>query len=178
MKINQQLKILARRVRYVFFLAATMTFASNPILAGISVVTLTEGDAVKLVNKAESIESIDKDNRSHDALFEGRIPAEPLSWVLTADQWEIARNGESILSHVILNDVVRTWLPSVKNLQNNTKPHKNEIIEIQHPGGEEGEVWVQELTDWLVALGIPSRFMSVIPGSIADDEIRFQLYNK
>lgn len=161
MKIYQHVKILVRQVICAFLMLVTVTFASNQVLA-----------------KALSTESLDKANNSHDVLFEEVVSSESLSWFLTADQWEIVRNGESILSHAVLSDVVRTWLSSVKNLQNNARPLKSEIIEIHYPGGEEGEVWIQELTDWLVALGVPSRFISVVPGSAADDEIRFQLHNK
>jgi hypothetical protein len=54
---------------------------------------------------------------------------------------------------------------------------KDKIIEIQYPGGEEGEFWVQELTDWLIALGIPSDHMVIVPGTGVDDVIRFDLIN-
>ncbi|RKZ69700.1 MAG: hypothetical protein DRQ44_02705 [Gammaproteobacteria bacterium] len=84
--------------------------------------------------------------------------------VLYAEQWEIVRTGESILSLPILNKIINAWL--------NDRQKK---IEIQYPGGEEGEFWVQELTDWLVSLGIPSNHMVISPGSGADDVINFTL---
>jgi hypothetical protein len=64
---------------------------------------------------------------------------------------------------------------SVQGLQKDTQTNINAIIDVQYPNGEEGEFWVQELTDWLVALGIPSRFISLTPVSESDDEIKFQL---
>ena len=85
-------------------------------------------------------------------------------WVLHAEQWEMARSGESILTLPVLNKLVTAWL------RENQKK-----IEIQYPGGEEGEFWVQELTDWLVSLGIPSGSMIIVPGSGADDMIKFNL---
>jgi ABC-type transport system substrate-binding protein len=103
------------------------------------------------------------------------ISVRPSSWVLTADQWEIARSGESLLSLTVLNNVVSEWLFSVQGLQKDTQTNINAIIDVQYPNGEEGEFWVQELTDWLVALGIPSRFISLTPVSESDDEIKFQL---
>jgi len=85
-------------------------------------------------------------------------------YALYAEQWEIVRSGESILSLPVLNQVINAWLGD-----------RQKKIEIQYPGGEEGEFWVQELTDWLVSLGIPSDHMVISPGSGADDVINFTL---
>ena len=38
-------------------------------------------------------------------------------------------------------------------------------IELRYPGGEEGELWVGELMDWLISLGIPSKYLVAVPGS-------------
>ena len=84
--------------------------------------------------------------------------------ILYAEQWEIARSGESILSLPVLNKIINAWLGD-----------REKKIEIQYPGGEEGEFWVFELTDWLVSLGIPSDHMVIVPGSGADDVINFAL---
>lgn len=86
------------------------------------------------------------------------------TWKLYAEQWELARSGETILSLPVLKQVINAWLSD-----------KQKMIEIQYPGGEDGEFWVQELTDWLVSLGIPSNNMATTPGSGADDVIKFKL---
>ncbi len=85
-------------------------------------------------------------------------------WALSAEQWELARNGESILSLPVINSLINAWLSD-----------KQKKIEIRYPGGEEGEFWVQELTDWLVSLGIPSDHLVVVTGSGAGDMIKFDL---
>ena len=87
-----------------------------------------------------------------------------VEWVLHAEQWELARSGDSILSLPPLNKLINHWLKD-----------KSKKIEIQYPGGEEGEFWVQELSDWLVSLGIPSSQMFLLVGSSADDVITFRL---
>jgi len=84
--------------------------------------------------------------------------------VLHAEQWEVARSGELLLTLPVLKKLVAAWLDE-----------KQKMIEIQYPGGEEGEFWVQELTDWLVSLGIPSNHMITTPGSGSDDMIRFNI---
>jgi len=165
MTIKQKSRRLAKLLICVLLMPVTIILASELDLANNMNVKATE------VDSAETTTVVNK------SLYTS-LAIEPLSWVLTADQWEIARNGESILSLAVLNDLVNTWLFEVKNIGKNTPPRKNEIknqiIDIQYPGGEEGEFWVQELVDWLVALGVPSRFMSVTPGSAAD-EITFHL---
>lgn len=90
--------------------------------------------------------------------------AAPVGWQLQAEQWELARSGETILSLPVLNQLINAWLAD-----------KRKNIEIQYPGGEDGEFWVQELTDWLVSLGIPSKHMVITPGSGADDVIKFNI---
>ena len=83
---------------------------------------------------------------------------------LYAEQWEISRSGESILSIPVLKQIINAWLDD-----------RQKKIEIQYPGGEEGEFWVHELTDWLVSLGIPSAHIVIVPGSGADDVINLAL---
>jgi len=85
-------------------------------------------------------------------------------WALYAEQWELARSGETILSLPVLKKVIQAWLSD-----------KQKKIEIQYPGGEDGEFWVQELADWLVSLGIPSKNMVITPGSGADDVIKLNI---
>ena len=83
---------------------------------------------------------------------------------LYAEQWEIARSGESILSLPVLNKIINAWLGD-----------RQKKIEIQYPGGEEGDLWVHELIDWLVSLGIPSDHMVIVAGSGADDMINLTI---
>ena len=92
------------------------------------------------------------------------VPEVSKGWLFHAEQWELARSGESILSLPVLNKVINIWLQD-----------KDKQIEIQYPGGEEGEFWVQQLSDWLVSLGVPSDRMVTVPGSGADDVIKFAL---
>ncbi len=86
------------------------------------------------------------------------------NWQMRAEQWETARSGESLLSLPVLNEVINHWLQDTQNK-----------IEIQYPGGEEGQFWVQELSDWLVSLAIPSAQIVLVPGSGADDMIKFSI---
>jgi len=90
----------------------------------------------------------------------GDISAAEFSVILKAEQWDMPRHGESLIKQPELGKIVHYW-----------KDHPDQVIEIRYPGGEEGEVWVRELMDWLVALGIPSSAMMQLPGSGAEDLI-------
>ena len=94
----------------------------------------------------------------------GKSRATSSPWVLYAEQWDMTRSGDKLLSLPVLRKVINAWLSE-----------RSRIIEIQYPGGEEGEFWVQELIDWLVSLGIPSKQMIITPGSGGDDMIKFAL---
>ncbi len=83
---------------------------------------------------------------------------------LRAEQWDIPRQGERLLRLPSLNEMINRWMQQ-----------PGDIIEIRYPGGEEGELWVNELMDWLVALGIPSKAMRAVPGSGAEDRIQLLL---
>ena len=141
-----------------------MTFKkSNRNQLSLSIVLLL---LMSSVHAEVSVNNIEK----NDKVITSTITAQKINnkntaaWVLSAEQWELARNGESILSFPAINALINAWLLD-----------KQKKIEIQYPGGEEGEFWVQELTDWLVSLGIPSSHMRVVTGSGAGDMIKFNL---
>lgn len=84
--------------------------------------------------------------------------------VLRAEQWELVRHGERLITVPVLNEVVKQW-----------SSENGHGIELQYPGGEEGELWVQELKGWLISLGIPSQYLIAVPGSGAADIIKFRI---
>lgn len=99
------------------------------------------------------------------ALFiSGLAVAEPVVMELRAEQWELSRNGERLLAIDGMSEIVEAWSSDTR-----------QAIELQYPGGEEGELWVYQLKDWLVALGIPSKNLVAVPGSGQADVIRLQV---
>ncbi len=90
--------------------------------------------------------------------------AEDFSVRLKAEQWDMPRHGETLLKQPELAKIVRQWMQQ-----------QDAVIEIRYPGGEEGELWLGELMDWLIALGIPSGAINHIPGSGAEDVINLVL---
>jgi len=83
---------------------------------------------------------------------------------LRAEQWDMPRQGERLLR-----------LPALKQLITQWQRQPQKLIEIRYPGGEEGDLWVNELMDWLVALGVPSDKLRSVQGSGAEDKIQLLL---
>ena len=83
---------------------------------------------------------------------------------LLAEQWELSRNGDALTRLPVVNVVINQW---------SQKPQQR--IELHYPGGEEGELWVEELRDWLVSLGVPSKHIIIVPGSGVEDVIKLHV---
>lgn len=74
-------------------------------------------------------------------------------WTISAEEWARPRTGYS--------------LSQMKPLQagiNNMNKEPDSLLIIQYPGGEEGALWVSELKDWLVSLGVPSKRIQMRAG--------------
>ena len=81
-------------------------------------------------------------------------------WKLTEEQWDLVKQGEQLLEMPVLQELVDAW-----SLQ------QGQAVELRYPGGEEGELWVQELKDWLISLAIPSKYLFAVAGSGEADVI-------
>ena len=90
--------------------------------------------------------------------------AEPFNVTIHSEQWDMPRHGETLIKQQQLGKMIRLWA---------AQPDSR--IDISYPGGEAGELWVQELMDWLVALGVPSDAMLSSPGSGGEDIINLVL---
>ena len=74
------------------------------------------------------------------------------TWTISQQLWSRPRSGEFI-----------TQLPQLREMMQLRR--NREVITITYPGGDEGSLWINELQSWLVALGIASADMELIPGS-------------
>lgn len=83
---------------------------------------------------------------------------------LHAETWDVPRYGEALLRIPELQDIVKQWM---------VQPQKT--IHLRYPGGEAGELWVGELKDWLVSLGVASKSIQISAGSDAEDVINMKL---
>lgn len=83
---------------------------------------------------------------------------------LKSEHWDLARHGEQLIHIPVLRTIVNEWSSKTDT-----------VIELRYPGGEEGELWVRELMDWLISLGIPSQYLVAVPGSGEADAIKFKI---
>ena len=83
---------------------------------------------------------------------------------ISAIEWARPRHGEAITRLPGLAGVVRDLLDS---------PEKRLLI--HYPGGEEGMLWAEELRSWLVALGIDSSRIEMLPGTASPDAIELNI---
>ncbi|WP_303901927.1 hypothetical protein [Thiohalomonas denitrificans] len=83
---------------------------------------------------------------------------------ITAEEWAQPRNGEALLNHSALSNAVSSILDD-----------PDARLQIRYPGGDEGNVWALEVRAWLVALGIASDRIELVPGSSAPDLVELQI---
>lgn len=67
------------------------------------------------------------------------------SFSIGADQWALPRSGAALLRLTPFSAAVQDWVD-----------HPGARIVIIHAGSDQASLWAGELSDWLVALGVPS----------------------
>jgi len=67
------------------------------------------------------------------------------SFDISADQWALPRSGAALLQLAPFSGAVRDWLA-----------HPGARVVIVHAGSDQASLWAGELSDWLVALGVPA----------------------
>lgn len=84
--------------------------------------------------------------------------------VITSVEWARPRSGQSLARLPALADAVRRLLDT-----------RAGQLTVRYPGGEEGLIWGEELRDWLVALGIDSSQIDLVPGTARPDTLELEL---
>jgi len=87
-------------------------------------------------------------------------PATLLEMPLRYQDWPQRRSAHAVLEL----DPVRAVLSVFSE-----KGDQNVIV--RHPGGDGGNAWALEFREWLVALGVPSHFITLEPGSGGADRL-------
>ncbi len=69
-------------------------------------------------------------------------------------------------------------LPPLAQAVSQLRVHPDAHLLIHYPGGDEGTLWVNELQSWLVALGVSSELMELIPGSSKQTVIEIEVISR
>jgi hypothetical protein len=86
--------------------------------------------------------------------------AEPL--YVTAVEWAQPRTGAALMQH-----------PALARAMHELQPGQS--LQLLYPGGDEGSLWASELQAWLVALGLSSQRIELLPGSPREDAIELRV---
>lgn len=84
--------------------------------------------------------------------------------LLHANEWSVPKQTSTILSMPAIHN-------SIQKLKTNTKS----FLRIKYPGGDEGTLWVNELRSWLIALGLSSKRIELVPGSAISTTIELEV---
>jgi len=84
--------------------------------------------------------------------------------LLHANEWSVPKQANTILAMPAI------W-KSMQKLQINV----NSSLKLKYPGGDEGTLWVNELRSWLIALGLSSKRIEVVPGSAISTTIELEV---
>lgn len=96
-------------------------------------------------------------------LFTTSISAADIE-LLHLNEWSVPKQTSTLLAMPAIHN-------SMLKLQNN---HET-MLKIKYPGGDEGTLWVNELRSWLVALGLSSNRIEMIPGSTISTTIELEV---
>jgi len=83
------------------------------------------------------------------------------SFSIGAEQWALPRSGAALVRLAPLRAAVQDWLN-----------HPDGRIVIVESGSDTASLWAGELSDWLVALGVPADHIGKrVSGEQGDDSI-------
>jgi hypothetical protein len=94
----------------------------------------------------------------------GMVQALETSHILTAEQWAVPRNVESIIQ-----------MPALASAMGELQATPGGRLLIRYPGGDAGTLWMTELHSWLVSLGLSSADMERVPGSANSQVIELEV---
>ena len=87
-------------------------------------------------------------------------PVTLLEMPLRYQDWPQRRSARAVLELDLVRAVLSVF--SEEGGQN---------VIVRHPGGDGGNAWALEFREWLVALGVPSHFITLEPGSGGSDRL-------
>jgi hypothetical protein len=94
----------------------------------------------------------------------GMVQALDTSHILTAEQWAVPRNVETIIQ-----------MPALASAMAELQASPGARLLIRYPGGDAGTLWMTELHSWLVSLGLSSADMERVPGSANSQVIELEV---
>jgi len=88
-------------------------------------------------------------------------------YAISADEWARPHDGRSVVAMAPLARAVRAL---------SARPAS--VLAIRYPGGEQGSLWAHQLRIWLIALGVPSARIELVPGSRREDALGLRIVQR
>lgn len=92
------------------------------------------------------------------------VGARAETWHVSAAEWAQPRNGEALVRHPGIGAAVEHMLGAPES-----------SLELHYAGGDDGLLWATELRGWLIALGVESPRIELVPGGGRRDRIELQV---
>lgn len=84
--------------------------------------------------------------------------------LLHAKEWSVPKKAVTLLE-----------MPAINKSMQKLQEHTDTILKVKYPGGDEGTLWVNELRSWLIALGLSSGRIELVPGSAISTTIELEV---
>jgi len=84
--------------------------------------------------------------------------------LLHADEWLLPKQAATILE-----------MPAISKSMQQLQRDMNSSLLLKYPGGDEGTLWINELRSWLIALGLSSKRIELVQGSVNPATIEFEV---
>lgn len=84
--------------------------------------------------------------------------------LLHADEWLLPKQAATILD-----------IPAISKSMQQLHKDMNSSLLLKYPGGDEGTLWVNELRSWLIALGLSSKRIELVQGSVNPTTIELEV---
>ncbi len=86
------------------------------------------------------------------------------SWEISAQEWAQPRHGDRLVRQ-----------PALAAAMAQLQAAPQSRMQVRYPGGDEGVLWAEEVQSWLVALGLASNRIELVPGGSKADSIQFKI---
>lgn len=84
--------------------------------------------------------------------------------LLHAKEWSVPKQATTLLA-----------MPAISKSMQKLHKYENSFLNIKYPGGDEGTLWASELRSWLIALGLSSKRIELVPGSAVSTTIELEV---
>ena len=84
--------------------------------------------------------------------------------LLHANEWSVPKKSSTLLA-----------MPAIHNSMIKLQKNVKSTLKLNYPGGDEGALWVNELRSWLIALGLSSKRIELVPGSAISTTIELEV---